>query len=194
MDDTAHPLVFLVGLHGTGKSTIGRIMATMGWHHFGLGDIGRLVRRRAMPKGYSMRFLTRIAAHVPGERMAQPLIDALMDEIAEHRTQAPVVIDGFPVEPHHVARLPEHSIIAQVMCMEAERINRLQERAAVTPRKWTNASEPSLRDKYLGLVLDESFAAGLTTLFVNNDHDPQRAALNLLASIQIAQSDILEED
>ncbi len=149
-----HPLVFLIGLHGTGKSTVGRRLATeYGFHHLSLGDLGRLLRRRKIPSGYSLRFLRKLAAHEPGQRMARDFVESLHAEITVLAQHRPIVVDGFPAEPYHVAELPCSCTVVYLSCPEDIRLQRLAERGESTPRRWTPGGVSS-RDQQVGLVVE----------------------------------------
>lgn len=147
-----HPLVFLIGLHGVGKTTIGRALATEHQYlHVSLGNLGRLLRRRRIPKGYSLRFLRLLAAHEPGERMSSALIQALHSDVNTHNTQAPLVVDGFPAEPYHVTGLPAGCTVVHLTCPDDVRATRLIDREEETNRKWVEGAI-SDRDRQVAAV------------------------------------------
>ena len=152
---TQHPLIFLIGLHGVGKSTIGKhLAAEHKYRHLSIGDIGRLVRKRKMPAGYSARFLLLLAGHEPGERMSPRLVEALHAEIARQNAFGPLVVDGFPAEPYHVMDLPTGSTVIRLSCDEDERMKRLTHRSETTARKWNHETIDSRRDRQIEAVFE----------------------------------------
>lgn len=176
-----NPIIYLIGLHGVGKSTIGRILGTQGFKHISLGDLSRLVRKRKIPTGYHLHFLALLAKHEQGQRMSPALIDALMAEIdgARHRG---VVVDGFPAEPYHVLSLPKNSTVVHLTCPEPERLIRLNGRSESTARKWDSSME-SRRDEQVQAVFSvaQESRAVLTQTIVN-EGDPEIIAGQVLAA------------
>lgn len=149
-----HPLVFLIGLHGVGKSTVGKQLASEHkYRHMSIGNLGRLVRKRKMPSGYSTRFLLLLARHEPGERMSPKLVESLHAEIARQNAFGPLVVDGFPAEPYHVMELPTGSVVIRLSCDEEERKKRLTHRSETTARKWDELID-SRRDRQMDAVFE----------------------------------------
>lgn len=168
-------------------------MVEHGWRHMSLGEIGRLIRHKGLPKDYTRKFLIRLAQHTPGERMSQDLVDSVLVEIAKHREVAPLLVDGFPSEPDHVALLPAGSILTLIQCDEALRQERLLKRSEETRRKWTPATERSLRDKYVDDVVDRAIGSGISTLFLLNNSDENTCSESLLHSLSILKTDAFED-
>lgn len=148
-----YPVIFLVGLHGVGKTTVGKALVARGFRHISLGDLSRMLRRKQIPAGYPLRFLRMLAAHEPGERMASQLVVQLLEVIAEHSKHAPLVVDGFPAEPYQVLDIPLKSHIIELTCAEKTRTDRLENRSLETPRKW-NPDMDSRRDRQLKALLN----------------------------------------
>lgn len=163
--ETQHPLVFLVGLHGVGKTTIGKALVARGFRHISLGDLSRMLRRKQIPAGYPLRFLRILAAHEPGERMTSQLVTQLLEVIKEHNKHAALVIDGFPAEPYQVLDIPLKSHIVELTCVDSTRFDRLENRSLETPRKW-NPDMDSRRDRQLNALL--SVALEREGLFVSS--------------------------
>lgn len=150
-----NPLVFLIGLHGVGKTTVGQAMMKRGFHHISLGDLGRMLRKHKLPKGYSLRFLRLLAGHTPGERLSEELVGALFHEINDKNRLYPVVVDGFPAEPYHVISLQPGSHLVELTCHEEERVRRLSQRSIETQRQWL-PNIVSRRDNQLRAVMEVS--------------------------------------
>ncbi|MCW5260910.1 hypothetical protein D5045_12145 [Verminephrobacter eiseniae] len=178
----AHCLIFLIGLHGVGKSTIGQALVPHGYRHISLGDLGRLLRRRRIPDGFTLRFLRLLAAHEPGERMSAKLVDALHGEIGQHNAHVPLVVDGFPAEPYQVMGLPAGCTLIHLTCPAPERMQRLAARSETTRRKWGADAAESRRDRQLGAVIEAAQErTDMRTLEIPNLGLPQQVAATIAA-------------
>lgn len=177
-----HPLVFLIGMHGVGKSTVGSMLTGHGFRHISLGDLGRLVRHKRVPRGYSLRFLRRLAAHIPGERMSAVLIETLLAEIGQINRHGPVVVDGYPAEPDQVLGLPAGSTVIHLVCSDSERVARLTQRSEQSKRKWTPGRESS-RDRVLAAVARIAHDnERLNTHVIASEGDPVQVANKVMAA------------
>lgn len=164
LEQRLQPCIFLLGLHGAGKTTLGRYMeANHGWRHLSLGDLGRLARSRKLPREYSVRFMGHLASHPPGERLGRALIESMLSEINQHRQSRVMTIDGFPAEPYHMDLLPEGSRVVNLILPEEVRQSRLDQRSQNTARKWTQPERPTGRDQDLPIIL-ERYAARIYPL------------------------------
>jgi len=179
-----YPLLFLIGLHGVGKSTLGRNLAAYhGYRHISLGDLGRLLRSRRIPRDYSTRFLRLLAAHEPGERMAPDLIAALQTEIERHNALGPLVVDGFPTEPYHIMGLPAGCTVIHLHCDDQERARRLSHRSETTKRKWSDSME-SRRDRQLQAVFDVAIErSDIAAAVVSAHPEPEAIAADIAAKL-----------
>lgn len=146
-------IIFLIGLHGVGKTTIAQSMRKFGFEYMSIGDMGRLIRNKKLPSGLPPKFVRLLAAHEPGRSMEDDLIKSLLDFILEKSKKTSIVIDGFPAEKHHVNLLPEGCFVVKVECKELDRASRLQIRSEQTKRKWTNGPL-SIRDMNLDAVFE----------------------------------------
>ena len=145
------PVLFLVGTHGSGKTTLGRALKDHhGWRHLSVGDLGRLGRRGKLPREVSLRLMLAIAHSKPGQHIDPATATLLLAQVDAWRRDAPVVVDGFPSLPDHLVRMPKRSGIVHVRCAESIREPRLLLRSEVTMRRWTPGIH-SARD----LALDE---------------------------------------
>ncbi|MBS3912800.1 MAG: AAA family ATPase [Hydrogenophaga sp.] len=150
-----NPCVFLLGLHGVGKTTVGRkLQSEHNWMHISLGDLGRLARARRLPREHSVRFMGYLASQQPGERLNRSLIDSLLLEVENHRSHRLVSVDGFPAEPYHVGLLPPNSLLVHLTAPESTRTERLTKRGEATVRQWSNKSAGSQRDRDLPAILE----------------------------------------
>jgi adenylate kinase family enzyme len=170
-----HPLVFLVGLHGSGKSTAGRQLAQYhGWHHISLGDLGRLARKGRRPNDVSLRLMVCMATFRPGTPLPEVTIQAIVSEVTKNAHVRPVVCDGFPASAEHIRRLPAGSIVIELTCDPHVREHRLVARESQTLRKWTPGL-PSLRDTALPDLAAAAANAGVRYLRVENTAEGQRS-------------------
>lgn len=182
MKKMRNPVIFLIGLHGVGKSTIGKILAAQGFKHISIGDLCRLLHKRKIPTGYGLRFLRLLAKHERGERMSPELVDALIEEIKAVQHLRGVVIDGFPSEPLHVLSLPTGSTVVHLTCTEHEREQRLAHRSDCTARKW-NCKIESRRDQQVQAVFSVARESQiLRTAEIANEGDPEFIAGQVLAA------------
>ncbi|MDD2222841.1 MAG: AAA family ATPase [Pseudomonas sp.] len=183
MKKMRNPVIFLIGLHGVGKSTIGKILATeQGFKHISLGDLCRLLHKKKIPTGYGLRFLRLLAKHERGQMMTPELVNALMDEIRGVVHLRGVVVDGFPAEPLHVLSLPTGSTVVHLTCTEHEREQRLAHRSQITVRKW-NCRIESRRDEQVQAVFSVAQESGiLRTAEIANGGDPEVIAGRVLAA------------
>lgn len=149
----SHQIVFLLGLHGSGKSTLGRHMVRAnGWAHISMGDLGRLARSGKRPSDISLPLIAELAAHYPGQRLSNRLVETLMLEVSKQAMQKPVICDGFPAHKDHLSVIPKSAQIIYVRCAQHVREARLDHRANQTQRKWTPGLS-SERDRDLPALL-----------------------------------------
>jgi adenylate kinase family enzyme len=169
-------LIFLIGLHGCGKSSIGKcIQAVDGWRSYSVGDLGRSARRNRPVDGISIRTLVRLGQTQPGIPMNNQLAQMLIADLSKH-TQ--VVCDGFPASPEHLQFLPAGSVLALVHCDETRRGHRLTQRAEDTSRAWTPGM-PSQRDALVHEVFSEALKYPIKRITFDNN-GPLRPGLEIL--------------
>lgn len=130
--------IFLIGLHGCGKSTVGQhLQERHGYLHISVGSLARLAKKRRLPVEFSHTFMVRLCAHLPGMPMSPRLIESLLAEISIHNQYRPVVVDGFPASVDHVKTLPAACVVVNLSINESVRQERLIHRSQTTNRKWT---------------------------------------------------------
>lgn len=165
------PCVFLIGLHGSGKTTIGRqLQRHHGYTHVSLGDLGRLARQSKYPCEHTLRFMTALASQEPGQPLRDRVVQVVLQEIDRLRQSGPVSVDGFPAEPTHIELLPTDGAIVHISLPEDMRENRLLRRASNTKRLWT-PGQRSIRDEQVPRIVDAALASGYPVLGIENSAD-----------------------
>lgn len=145
-------VMFLIGLHGTGKTTIGKqLAASHGWFHISVGDLGRMARRYHHHDALPVRLMAEFAKSRPGVPISAMASELLSQAIGRISEKLPVVCDGFPSSPEHLDLLPPNSEIVWIQCDEDERARRLEMRAEETARRWTPGRQ-TLRDDLVEAV------------------------------------------
>lgn len=146
-------IIFLIGLHGVGKTSIAKIMENkFGCSHISIGDIGRSIRKRKIPSGLPGRLVRLMAAHEPGKIIDDDLAESIIHFIFEKSKNSTIVIDGFPSEKNHIDLIESGSYVIKITCKEEERFKRLKIRSENTERKWSNGIE-SARDQNVNDVM-----------------------------------------
>lgn len=150
----SYPTVYLIGLHGTGKSTIARrLNLNHGWSHLSVGDLSRVIRSGRIPREISMRLVTELASHCAGSKLGHRLVETLLAEVSAHSLFEPVICDGFPAHTDHLALLPAGSVLVHTYCPEDLRVARLEHRGNQTRRKWTVGMQ-SERDQMIPKLVE----------------------------------------
>jgi adenylate kinase family enzyme len=177
-------LIFLIGLHGCGKSSIGKcIQEVDGWRSYSVGDLGRSARRNRPVEGISIRTLVRLGQTPAGTPMSNQLAQMLIADLSKHEK---VVCDGFPASPEHLQFLPAGSVLTLVNCNETERERRLTQRAEDTSRAWTPGI-PSQRDALVQEVFAQAFKYPIKCITFDNN-GPLRPGQVILDEIHTAQA------
>ncbi|WP_234265159.1 AAA family ATPase [Hydrogenophaga sp. NFH-34] len=174
-----HPCIFLVGFHGSGKTTIGRqLQREHGYIHVSLGDLGRLARSMKFPSEHSLRFLVALAGQAAGQRLEPNVVQALRKEIERLRHVGPVSVDGFPAEAEHIALLPMGGAIVHITVPDSERETRLLHRASVTKRLWT-PGQRSLRDEAIPSIIDAALECQYPLWHIENTSGVERSVASI---------------
>jgi dephospho-CoA kinase len=143
--------VALIGAHGSGKSTAGQLMSEMGYQHWSIGDIRRLIRSGGSTAGIPPPVIAAVRRARPGDPLAASAASLLFSTA---QGLSLCVVDGLPDGSAHVALLPVDWAVVHVVVPDALRQERLRARAATTDRQWFTGIE-SQRD----LRIEETLSA-----------------------------------
>lgn len=161
-------IVYLIGSHGTGKTTIGKSLAdNFSWEHLSVGDLGRNARRNFRVPGISIRLLSMLAMEEPGSSISQRTAKQLISEIENKNTCKNMVCDGFPSHPNHINMIQAHSEIILIQTPEELRQQRLSDRVELTGRKWT-PGKVTIRDDLLASVFLSAQQSIIVTSVIEN--------------------------
>ncbi|MGE8451902.1 MAG: AAA family ATPase [Pseudomonadales bacterium] len=140
----------LIGPHGAGKSTIGRMLADDGYWHISIGALRRLAQKGMSPSDIPVRVMVMLRHADAGRPLPDSVAAAV---IALAQTRPRVVLDGLPSSPSHLPLLDENWRIVCVSVPEQLRIERLRMRAGQSARAWL-AGGTSARDLQLASVIE----------------------------------------
>ena len=177
----ANQVVWIVGLHGSGKSTCGRILTEIvpGWRHVSIGDLSRLIRIGQYPSDLPIRLITTLKRTKPGGTLPPAAAREVVSFVEKSRVNViGISVDGFPSHPDHLNLLPIDSIVLHVQCNSADRDKRLTKRAETSPRKWTPGIVTD-RDALVDSTVQAAKSFGLKVLALNNDGDQAQLRLGL---------------
>lgn len=164
-----HSLICLIGLHGSGKTTIAReLVRDREMHRLSVGDLARLSRKSKLPSDIPVPLMLLLAQSKPGGVLSFAAAQLLTSHLQRLRQRQPVVIDGLPVSPEQIQLLDEHSHVVLVTVGEITRQQRLIGRSEHSKRVWT-PGQPSLRDSLVLLTHEASRDSGINTITVSND-------------------------
>lgn len=178
-------LVCLVGRHGSGKSTIGAMLERYDYKHLSVGMLRRLARQGKYPADVPISLMLALRRMPAGGPMPTE-VSAKLLEFAKKFDRC--VIDGFPANVEHVEMLPADTQVALVWCPEALRIERLNDRAAVTVRQWT-AGRMSDRENSLAAVIAHCRRRFATIFIANRHNGAQMAAQRLVSQLRLNVSE-----
>ena len=164
-----HRIIYLIGLHGAGKTTVGQAMQNnYGWRHISVGDLGRHARRMERVPGISIRLMAFLARSEPGVPLSNPAAQQLIAELESMRQFHNVVCDGFPSHPDNIDLLTQRSEIVLLKSRNSLREARLERRAVETSRRWISGMS-SVRDTMVETVFSTASSAGFTSLALATD-------------------------
>lgn len=177
----ANPLICLIGLHGTGKTTIARNLVSLaGYKAVSVGDIGRLARKGRLPNDVPSTLMVLLARIRPGAIIDDATAKHLTSYLLMLRETSPVVVDGFPACANHVRHLDSDCLVAHITVSDGLRERRLSIRSEQTPRKWTPGGV-SARDLALdGTVMATRESGVPCASFSNDGESPSRVAHMIL--------------
>ncbi len=156
--------IFLIGRHGTGKSTLGRASESENYKHVSVGVLRRLAGHNQYPVDIPYSLMRAFRTSPRGEPMSDSLATKLVGFLS---SQPACVVDGFPSKPEHLRLLPINSVVVYVWCGQAEREHRLETRAMSSMRQW-KPSGASFRDEALSNLAVAARRANLL-MFHRND-------------------------
>jgi dephospho-CoA kinase len=169
--------VALIGLHGSGKGTAGRILRAMGYSHWSVGDI-----RRRLRSGDGCGDLpTLLVAAVRRARPGEPLAPSAVRAILSAADNLPMcAIDGLPDGVEHATHFGSGWRVLNLRCPEPMRQERLRQRAQETDRIWIDGVA-SPRDARLPMTV-AALPPGVVVPIDNDGsldllHDRVRAAV-----------------
>lgn len=169
-----YPLVCLIGMHGTGKTTIGQILKNQcGFQHLSVGSYVRAAKNNLIPSDVPYRLISELRQHKSGGILSEKATLMLLEHIKTILMTKPVSLDGFPSSPEHIALLPATTHFVVVECDENTRTDRLIERGNKTVRKWIEG-QSSQRDLLLDNVQQEIKNQELNFHQINNNGDLSR--------------------
>lgn len=182
-------LICLVGLHGSGKTTIGRALALLTNHvHVSVGDLGRIARRGLAPSDVPTRLLSCFSRHKPGTALSEQSSVLLVDYLRKLSATSTVSVDGFPSHPSHISLLPSN---AQVWHVEVSdnlaRESRLAKRGELTKRQWVDGLK-SERDILLGDTLTEAGKCNVKIVNILNDGEASDVVDRCRSLLEIPQT------
>ncbi|WP_416047358.1 AAA family ATPase [Cupriavidus basilensis] len=140
----------LIGPHGAGKSTIGRMLADDGYWHISIGALRRLAQKGMLPSDIPVRVLVMLRDVDAGRPLPDSVAAAV---IALAQTRPRIVLDGLPSIPSHLPLLDASWRIIYVSAPERVRHERLRNRAGQSARAWL-AGGTSARDLQLASVIE----------------------------------------
>lgn len=177
--------IFLIGRHGTGKSTLGRASESENYKHMSVGVLRRLAGHNQYPIDIPYSLMRAFRTSPRGEPMSDSLATKLVGFL---NSQPACVVDGFPGKSEHLGLLPVNSVVVYVWCGKADREHRLEARARSSMRQW-NPSGASFRDKALSNLVIASRRAHLL-LFHRNDGGVESVPSQILQLIARAEAHI----
>ena len=180
------PIVYIVGLHGSGKTTAGKHLsqAIDGHIHISVGDLARFGRKGSLPAEVPTRLMACLARHKPGTVFSFQTATLLSEYlISLTNCKKSVSVDGFPSSPEHVQLLPNNAVILHLFTSEQTRHSRLENRSLTTGRKWVNGGA-SERDTELKNVLDAASTAGVKVIDIDNSESADKLLQSCLKTFE----------
>lgn len=159
-------LLCLVGRHGAGKSTIGGVLSSLGYHHISVGLLARLARSGQYPADVPVPLIAAMRRAKAGSTLPDAISLRLLDYAAGFDK---CVLDGFPASLSHLRLLPSLTTIGLVWVPKHERQERLTLRGEQTKRLWTPGRQ-SERELALPALLWQS-RRQFKTVFIPNGGD-----------------------
>lgn len=168
-------LVFLIGRHGSGKSSIGDEMSKLGYKHLSIGLLRRLSRSNQTPSDIPYSLMAAVRRSQPGAGLSTEVGKRLIDFALSFER---CVVDGFPTTVQDLDILPRHATIGVVCTSKDLRRARLEHRAEHSQRQWTDGRR-SVREEMLAQVILAS-RRRFGTLYISNNECVTTSANGLL--------------
>jgi cytidylate kinase len=166
-------MIFLIGRHGAGKSSIASCMVESGYQYVSIGMLRRLARSRQFPADVPAVLMTALARARPAP-LPLPLTQKF---IAFAASKPHVIVDGLPASFEHISLIPPDALIAYVWAGKSARHDRLMERAKNTLRQWM-PGRISVREEALASVV-RGLRKKQGVLFINNSRPNANAPREL---------------
>ena len=160
------PQVFLLGRHGTGKSTIGRAMEAHGYQHVSVGALRRLAGRNEFPSDIPVSLMLALRNAPRTAPMPGNVTQHLLTYLSKLRN---AIVDGFPYDVWQLRQLPHTAVLCLVWVPAAARETRLIARASASGRTWTPGGS-SMRDETLPMLVKAARAEKRILFIPNRAH------------------------
>lgn len=171
-------LIFLVGRHGAGKSTVGAELVKVGYKHISVGLLRRLARAHQAPSDIPYALMSAMRRTQPGAAMPNDVARKIVAYALQFER---CVVDGFPASVMHLELVPPDATVAVVCTPKTTRHARLAKRAETSRRQWVEGRRSEREESLAGLIAKARYH--FSTLYVKNDGAAHLAALQLLKRI-----------
>lgn len=171
-------LVCLIGLHGSGKTTAGKILKSWAYHHISVGDYVRLAKSKIAPSDVPYSLMVTLKKQIPGTQLNEAAAHQLIAHIDQKLIHNNVSVDGFPSGVNHLSLLRKDTIFVVMQCNHNLRIERLVQRSETSPRKWTD-SKQSERDSLLDTLIAQLIEKQCELHYVDNNYDTRELQIQL---------------
>ena len=180
------PIIYIVGLHGSGKTTAGQhLTRVLDNHiHISVGDLARFGRRGTLPAEVPTRLMACLARHKPGTVFSfqtATLLSEYLKSLAIAKKS--VSVDGFPSSPEHIQLLQPNAVILHLFTSEQTRHSRLDNRSLTTGRKWVNGGA-SERDNELECVIKTASTERIKVINIDNSDGVDDLLSNCLSAFK----------
>lgn len=129
-------LLCLIGRHGSGKSTLGKLLQATGACHYSLGTLFRIAKQNplVLPRDIPPGVMFALRQHARQTPLAESILRQVIDLAM---ASGYGVLDGLPAHPDHLRLLPGDTHFAYLYVPEPLRLHRLAERQNRSMRSWS---------------------------------------------------------